>query len=1216
MLSSIQIEFSNIRLFVLMIKKSYFSEEIENNKQLTLMTRLFVFQRTSLYWLPIFLCFLQIQQTNSQTISINEVSPSNSVVLDEDGDARDWIELYNPTNNPISLKDWSITDKITEPQKWIFPDVTLASKDYTFLFASGKDRNSPLIYQTLFQEGDLCKYIIPNAATSRQWRARDFDDSAWRNGTTGIGYGDGDDNTIVNTRTLSVFIRKKITISDPSKVAEILFDVDYDDAFAAFLNGKEIARANLTSSQANPAFNAQVQIDREAEVYRGGDLERFILTNPAEYLVAGENVLAIQVHNVSSNSSDLSIIPFLSVGATEVIAGVTPPPILGLSIPFLHTNFKVGSKETLYLFDEAGILQDSLYIPSLQTDISIGRFPDGATNSRIFEEATPNTSNVTDGFEGVVAEEVVFSKTAGLYDSSFILELSGAKEGDVIKYTTNGSEPTINAFTYTMPLTISSNKVVKAAIFRPAYLSGSVVTNSYLIGTNHELPVLSVSFASKDFFDEREGIYSYGLDFEENFPHFGANFWEDREKPVHLAFFEKNGQAAFEAHTGVKIFGGWSRGNDQRSLSFFFRSQYGDASLEYPLFSTRDYSSFEAFILRNSGNDWQNTMLRDLTLTGLMENSNLDIQAGRPVVTYLNGTYWGMYNMREKINEHYLASLHNVPSEDITLLERNGDIIFGSNEEYRSMISFINGNNLSVAANYQVITDQIDMVNYIQYQVAQIYFDNTDWPGNNIKFWKHKNGKWRWILFDTDFGYGIWNANNFQNNTINFALQPNEPGWPNPPWSTFLFRKLMDNETFKNQFINTFADELNTRFLPVNVQARITKNSEAIRSEIPKQIGRWGETSFSQWQSQITNMHNFAGRRLSAMREHIQRSFSLRSQKTIQLNIAEPMAGSLQLNTIRVREAAWSGVYFEDVPITLTAIPERGYEFDRWSGAVISTNERIVVNPNRLIELTAHFKVSEEESIPENSVIFNEINYNSSDEQDAGDWVELYNKGNSAQDLSNWIFKDSNKENIFVVPAGTSLAANDYLVLTGTTDKFEQQFPAVTNHIGDFNFKLSSNGEIMRLYNADTILMDSVRYQITDPWPIAANGNGPSLELINPDSDNTLAASWTTYNFNGTPGAVNGVYTTAAFNAALAAAIQLIPNPFINQFAVQIDLAQPSFLQIDLLDNTGKYLQTLQSNKKIKKEMLTISLPTVPSGLYLLRVISEDGQVVKKIIKK
>ena len=92
-----------------------------------------------------------------------------------------------------------------------------------------------------------------------------------------------------------------------------------------------------------------------------------------------------------------------------------------------------------------------------------------------------------------------------------------------------------------------------------------------------------------------------------------------------------------------------------------------------------------------------------------------------------------------------------------------------------------------------VLKGEIDIENFIIYQVAQIYFDNTDWPGNNIKFWRPENGKWKWILYDTDFGFGIWGNNNYQNNTLSFALQSNGPGWPNPPWSTLLFRRLVQN---------------------------------------------------------------------------------------------------------------------------------------------------------------------------------------------------------------------------------------------------------------------------------------------------------------------------------------------------------------------------------------------------------------------------------------
>jgi len=483
------------------------------------------------------------------------------------------------------------------------------------------------------------------------------------------------------------------------------------------------------------------------------------------------------------------------------------------------------------------------------------------------------------------------------------------------------------------------------------------------------------------------------------------------------------------------------------------------------MFEERNYDKYEALVLRNSGNDWQQTMLRDLTLTGLMKNSNVDIQAGKQVVTYLNGEYWGIYNVREKINEHYLASLHNVPAKDITILERASSVIFGDNQEYVTLLNFINNNNLAVNSNYEKVLEEIDIANFIQYNVAQIYFDNTDWPGNNIKFWRHKNGKWRWILFDTDFGFGIWNADNYSNNTLAFALNPNGPGWPNPPWSTLLFRKFMQNETFKKRFVNTFADELNTRFLPVRVRNAIEANERTVSKEMPNHIDKWGNTSMSAWRDKVNNMKSFANQRTIFVRKYIREELNLPFQKQVNLKIDNPAGGSIQLNTIRVTDASWSGFYFPTVPISLTAIAKQGYRFSHWSGAVNSEEISITIDPNEVLNLTANF-IENTVVANQSDVIFNEINYNSNTEVAVGDWIELYNNGSGQQDLTDWQFKDDDDEHVFQFPVGTILAADAYLVLTKDGEKFSTQFPNVDNYIGDFDFGLSSKGEFLRLFDS------------------------------------------------------------------------------------------------------------------------------------------------------
>ena len=147
--------------------------------------------------------------------------------------------------------------------------------------------------------------------------------------------------------------------------------------------------------------------------------------------------------------------------------------------------------------------------------------------------------------------------------------------------------------------------------------------------------------------------------------------------------------------------------------------------------------------------------------------------------------------MREKVNEHFIASKHNVEADEIDILTNNSELVHGKTDDYDDLINFINSTNLSFGQNFDYVEDQIDIDNYIMYQVAQIYFNNHDWPGNNIKYWKHKDGKWKWIIYDTDFGFGShpsWLDYHF--NTLGFALDENGPGWPNPPWSTLLFRKI------------------------------------------------------------------------------------------------------------------------------------------------------------------------------------------------------------------------------------------------------------------------------------------------------------------------------------------------------------------------------------------------------------------------------------------
>ncbi|MEN8251615.1 MAG: CotH kinase family protein, partial [Bacteroidota bacterium] len=780
----------------------------------------------------LFVFMVFFKTVEAQEIRINEAVSSNSVFVDENGETPDWFELHNYGSTAISLNNWSITDDSADLKKWVFPNIIIEPDEYLMIWASGNDYRELKYARTLIDRGDECKYIIPSSELPTDWSSNGFNDTSWDTGNTGLGYGDNDDQTIVPAGTRSVFVRSHFFVSNPADLAELILDIDYDDGFVAYINGVEIARANINGTP--PAFNSGTFQDHEALIYGGGKPDRFIVNEPANIIVTGENVLSIQLHNVSENSSDMTLIPFLSgIYASPSNDGVTPPPILNLGNTHLHTNFKISSAgETLTLSDEVGNIVDVLTVEGLVSDMSIG-VSSTSGNITYYTSPTPGEVNDSQEYLGAITKEVLFSHQGGIVDGAIALTLSGNTANEIIRYTTDKTEPNETSPIYSGAINISSIAVIRARMFKDNYIPSYTYSKAYIFNTTTALPVVSLVTDPYNLFDNDYGIYELGDSYDENMPHWGANFWEDWERPIQFSLYETDGSLGTEFNGGVKIFGGWSRANAQRSLSIFARGSYGVSEIDYKFFEELNYDKFQAVVLRNSGNDWLKTNIRDAALTSLMEGADIEFQAHRSTATYINGEYWGIYNLREKVNEHFLASKHNIDADDIDLLERNGEVIEGSNLEYNSLIEYITTTDLTSDVNFEYIENNVDVDNFILYEVAQIYFNNTDWPGNNIKFWKHPEGKWRWILYDTDFGFGIWNQYDYNHDALSFAMEPNGPGWPNPPWSTLMLRRLMTNISFRNRFINRFADELNSRFLFDNVSTHIQDVSDVISSEIP-----------------------------------------------------------------------------------------------------------------------------------------------------------------------------------------------------------------------------------------------------------------------------------------------------------------------------------------------------------------------------------------------
>lgn len=1164
-------------------------------------------------------CFFTclFSQLFAQHLQVNELMSVNSTTIyDEEGDTPDWIEIKNSGNNDINLSKFYLSDDSKELKKWQLPDMILSPNEHLIIFASDKNRRqTPVIWNTIIDMGDNWNYIVPNSEPPALWKTNLFDSSGWSTGISGIGYGDDDDNTMIPPSAISLFMITKFSVENVDDLRALWFHMDYDDGFVAYLNGEEIARAGLGAPGSNVIWN-QSASSHEALIVNGQAPEGFNCSEFIHLLTQHDNVLAVQVHNIGTGSSDLTSIPFLTIGTSYSGDDLHNSAYINLPVLYPHANFKLSSEgETIYLSSASSVI-DSIKFGAIPHGYSFGRSGNDPEDWGFFKSPTPGTLNNTTINYGYAKGVVEFSPKEMFVSSPVQLVLSGAKTGEEIRYTLNGSEPTAMSNLYTSPITIDKNTPVRAAAFIPGGVAGKIASHTYIFDTAPTLPVISIATDSMNLWDNEAGIYVLGDSYENQNPYYGANFWEDWEKPASVEMFDNSGNELFSLNCGIKIFGNWSRAHPQKSLAVFFRNDYGDPELEgVQLFRKKPITKFKSFVLRNSGNDFYQSRFRDVFMTDLVSDMNIDMQASEPLVLYLNGEYWGHMNLREKINEEYLESNHGVEADSVDILENYNSVVEGSNSNYLDLLDFLEKYNISVDKNYNMVSEMIDIENYIDYLVSQIYFANSDWPGNNMKYWRPQTdaGKWRWIIYDTDFGFGL--SSSYADNMIDFATEPNGPSWPNPPWSTLLLRQLLQNKNFEKEFINRFADMMNTTFLPVNVSEKIDSIAAILQPEISKHKQRWGTPSLSTWNQEIQKMKTFAQYRLGYVRNHIKQKFTLPANHEVTLSIAPEQAGNIKLNTITIAKNGWKGQYFQDVPITVKAISYNGFKFIGWKvNGVTMVGETIDINITQATNITAIFEENEDDGM---TIAINEINYNSPDNYDAGDWIELYNYGNTAIDISGWILKDDDDAHIFPIPENVVLASGGYLVICRYSESFSLVHPYVENYIGEIDFGFSSSGDAVRLYNSDEILVDEVYFTSVLPWTTGPNGTGLTLELINPKYQNNISSSWkSSKDLLGTPGRKNSVATNVKYLAQNAdEKLQVYPNPFSATTTIFIERNDfyPLEIRIFSIDGRLVFTNTIANNKFVWDGKSNSGQQLKP-GIYVCNIIAEGELFTKKLI--
>lgn len=1154
-------------------------------------------------------------------VVINEYCPSTSVMVDEDGDTSDWIELYNNSDSNVNLEGWHLSDRMDNLAKWTFPAVTIPAKTYMLVYVSGKDRyeytaGKKTYMSPLIKWGDEFAYTVGASSIQNKWYSTGYDDSKWKRGKSGFGYGNANVATEVPQGTMSVFVRKKFSVSNLSDIVQLILDLDYDDGFVVYINGKEVARENLGKSGVDPAYDEATPEYVNPLLSNSQPTKRYILSDFTDYLVEGENVFAARIHNISETSSDLLLIPFLTACTTQP-SGAQVDDVLNLksanSGKYLHTNFGLSADgEIVYLSDSTGRIVHQTDRTAVPHNASRGLAGDGSGKWMFFTEPTPEAANSSKAFSTAKTANVRFEPSGGLYDSTIIVSMI-SDIGAPIYYTTDGTEPTTESAVYSEPIEVSSTTIFRAISYCDTLLPMMPVTQSYLFA-NHEitLPVFSLVTDPYNLYDENYGIYVEGPNAEEADPHFGANYHKDWERPMHVELFWPDGSTGICQNAGVKIAGAWSRAHPQKSFAFHARSAYGKNKFDCKLFNDKDITEFKSFLLRNSGNDWYNTMFRDALITGLVSKNNIDIQAYQPAVVFLNGKYWGILNIREKINEHYVANNYNwVDADEVDLLENGGSLVHGMTSHYDAVKSYLNSRSMSDADNYKYISTQIDIDEFIEYMVLELYCNNGDWPGNNCKLWhpQIEGGRWRWIAYDTDFGFGLY-SDGYNDDNLRSCMNNNSG-------PAFVFNKLLKNSTFKRDLVNRFADRMNREFRPDVVNSLIDSLKNNITSEMLYHVNRWHP--FGNWTNNINRMRTFAEQRPDYMRQFIRDDLSAGSNVSVAVDVNDVEGGYVQLNSLTIKEFPWRGIYFSNNPISIRAVARPGYKFVGWEERSDSVPE-LTLAVKRSSTFTAIFEKSDQKY---NSIVINEINYKSESDQDTKDWVELFNTTAADIDISDWILTDATHQKEFVMPKRTVIPAYGYLVVCEGKGKFMSFWPELTNVVGNFNFGLKSQGSVL-LYDADGNLVDDIDYGNKSPWPEQADGEGFTLSLANPFADNSFAWQWESPTMFGTPGALNDNYIGEPLkvdgepDTEPESFVVCCPNPFVDKAEICWRQNVEAVVQVELFSAQGQVLARWRGHYADGEHSLDISnAVSWRSGLYYAKItIDSNKSMVVKILRR
>jgi hypothetical protein len=889
-------------------------------------------------------------------LRITEFLASNDTVFPDNADFddySDWIEIHNPGALPVSLDNHYLTDDLGLPTKWPFPSgASIPENGYLVIRADGFNAgpgetrvrgyypwgstfstrhhhtsfklsavgesiglfrlDAPPTTQTLVAKGSTWKFRDTGTDPGPNWMTAAYDDLSWGPGGAGpLGYTESWINTTVSfgadsgNKHITTYFRRTFNVADPDQISGIRLNLMADDSAVIYLNGSEVARLRLPEGEITPQqLSTSAVGGTDENVYEPIALSGFPL-------LIGDNLLAVEIHQQAPNSSDLAF-------DMEILADVIITPATEL---------------------------DSVTFGVQTTDVSRGR---DATDAWVFYGLpSPGQANtpapLAEPF--VTSPAVTASVDSGFYGSAQIVTLTGGPAGS-IRYTLDGSGPRPDSAVYSTGISVTDTTVLRARIYEDANIPGPILTRSYFLNDDATpgLPVLSFVADPETLFGDDIGIHSNDTSY----------VFKGREVPVRIEFFEQDQSPGFAVNAGTRIAGENIWLKPQKPFNVYLRGKYGDDVLSYQLFPGQPVADFGEFNLRNGGDDWEETLLRDAMMPAVLQ-SQMDaaLYSYRPCILHLNGEFRGIYNIRKRFDETYFASEHRlgVGEVDFVKYAHEGSSTtrltaeMGSTERYEALLNFLTTNDPSDPAIWAQIEEQVNIDSFIDYVVATDFARNGSWS-HNREFWSSRapGGKWQWVINDFDRGFDTANLSSSLIDDFRDRYT--------------IFGRLDNNPGFVDRLIQRYAAHIGSTFNPQRFDDLFDALVAEQEPEVARHVARWsGSGGFSsiKRQEHIAEIKQFITDRPTPALSRLQTELGISRLMSPLTFAASPVSGGgIRIAGVPMHPDFNGTVnLFESTPVEITAEPAPGHLFVSWSNG--STDPAITITMSGALSLTANF---------------------------------------------------------------------------------------------------------------------------------------------------------------------------------------------------------------------------------------------------------------------